>query len=325
MKPGTAVFLYLDNHSQITALEDYYQLLLSECVDRGGALHLTSSLNNSGHTVLIDEFTNPNFCQQIESEFQIDDERLTIVATEILRNGVFNSAQTQQKSNEELMSEGVRRVQEKDHYRRQRYWEARTQGFLKAVVHARWVVCAAIEIYDSLREVIPDQKLIFWPFRYSETYATRPITDNPRCLDNKTFDFCFSGVTTSHREETLATLGALGASIGRLGVQTPNFFRHNIFNQTLFLLAPKHFPYTDQLSSTRVHWALCNKYPMIVERCNNESHFDEYLVFFENGDHLVELWQDKENTIKEYFDKLDKFREDTPKSMKAMDQYFDSL
>ena len=119
MKPGTEVFLYLDNHTQITALEDYYQLLLSECVDRGGSLHLTSSLNNIGHTIIIDEFTNPNFCQQIESEFQIDDERLTIVATEILRNGVFNSAQTQQKSNEELMSEGVRRVQEKDHYRRQ--------------------------------------------------------------------------------------------------------------------------------------------------------------------------------------------------------------
>ena len=74
-------------------------------------------------------------------------------------------------------------------------------------------VCAAIEVYDSLREVIPDQKLIFWPFRYSETYATGAITDNPRCLDNKTFDFCFSGVTTSHRDETLATLSALGALI----------------------------------------------------------------------------------------------------------------
>ena len=52
MKPGTAMYLYLDNHTQITALEDCYQLLLSECVDRGGS-YILLSLSNIGHTVII--------------------------------------------------------------------------------------------------------------------------------------------------------------------------------------------------------------------------------------------------------------------------------
>jgi len=299
------VNIFVANHYENgVVLQDFIDLIRYELDDLNIPCVVTQNLMTDAVNIIFEDFSFPALIQKLYEQFQPNDPRLVVVATEVIRDGVFNSM----GSIDQDMQSG--------HYQSgSEMWLKRTNSFNMVAKLFSTVLCPAEQIYSSHLSCFPEyaDRVRYWPIRYKKQIANRAISW-PKAT-RKIVDFSFTGSLTPYREACLDKIRGLGYSVDIKVGHSAEFLRMSCAQQSHFLLALKHYPNTDLLSKMRVWWALNNHFPMLVESYPEQTDFDEFLITFNDLNDLIEVAHGfSQVTLDENIDRYSKWsnKQDNP-------------
>jgi hypothetical protein len=271
------VNIFVANHYENgIGIQDFVDLIRFELDDIGVESVVSTNILTDCINIIFEEFRNPHFRKVLLDQFVPDDPRLVVVATEVVRDGIFNSMGS------------IDRTLQAGHYTAgSELWVERTDGF-KEVAHLfSTVLCPAEQIFSSFSNQFSDlcNEIVYWPLRYKHQMLQRKRTW-PSC-EAKQSDFSFSGSVTPYREAVLKHLATSGYKVDIKVGHTSEFLRYASACQSHFMLAVKHYPSTDLLSKMRVWWALSNHLPIFVESYSEITDLDEFLMIYRDADDLI--------------------------------------
>ncbi len=264
------------NHNP-ASISDFVEILSREARSFGTTPVLTDRLFPDVYNVVIESF-NPNFNKSIKRNFSKCDERLILIATEIVKDGILNST-----SPDEDEEGGWYDTKAK-------HWVKRTKYFFDIIEYFGTVICVSEEIYKSLLSLNLEAKIVYWKPKFYgqvENFTERWKANNFR--REKTHQLLYSGSLTTHRTAQIDSLSEAGITFLTTKQDTPDNVRHAFSRQSGFTFGPKHYRNTYQLSKMRVLWCLNNLYPVLMERCEGKTDLDEYCLFYDTVDEVVEL------------------------------------
>jgi hypothetical protein len=283
----TEVNFYIGNHaSPYVHISDFVNLARLELSQLGVPMSVSTTLHAKKINIILECFSEPRLVDVIIKNFEERDPRLWMIATEIMKDGFLDSSSP--SPNEQVAG----------HYNPQsKLWLARTEGFHKVVSRFGRIICPAEPIVQSLKDYIDSEALVYWTLRYMSNDLVRDAYKESFNVIplSKTSHGVFSGTLTSYRSSMLDEMTKSGLKIDHLTANSPDFVRYSQASHSLFQLAPKHYLSTRQVSKMRLHWALNNDFPILVDKCDLKSDLDEFVIQYNSVDELLSLIKN-ENT-----------------------------
>jgi hypothetical protein len=138
----------ISNHNT-ASISDFVEILSHEARSFGTVPVLTDRLFPDVYNVVIESF-NLNFNKSIKKNFSKCDERLILIATEIVKDGILNST-----SPDEDEEGGWYDTKAK-------HWVKRTKYFFDIIEYFGTVICVSEEIYKSLLSLNLEAKIVYW-------------------------------------------------------------------------------------------------------------------------------------------------------------------
>lgn len=291
--------IYLGNHNpgSITDFVDFFAEEVRAC---GMSPILSYQLFTDTKNLVIEAF-NKDVNRFIKKNFTKYDDRLIMVATEIVKDGVLNSTMP-----------GKDEVQEGWYNTKAKHWVRRTRYFFDALEYFSTIICVSEEIYESLQSLGLKSKLVYWQPKFYGSlndFESRWLDKNVNVA--KSHHLFYSGSLTSYRQSQLDQIVDAEMTVMLAKQDTPDSIRHKLTRQTAFTLGPKHYKNTIQLSKMRALWCLNNLYPFAMERCKAKTDLDDYCVFYDEVSDLVNLSKDINSTYRECLDKNFNFAQTT--------------
>ena len=277
---SNAINLYIGNHNA-ASISDFVEFLSIEANDAGMRPVITHQLFPDTKNIVIECF-NKDLNKQIKKLFSKNDPRLTLVATEIVKDGILNSTEP-----------GEDEKQEGWYNTRSKYWIKRSKFFFDIVDYFGTIICVSEEIYSSIKALNLGAKLIYWPPRFYgslECFHENWRSKNIETL--KSHEFLYSGSLTSYRMSQLEALIGAGVTLMSIKQDTPDVVRHRVSMQTGLTIGPKHYKNTRQLSKMRVLWCLNNMYAFIMERCPARTDLDDFCLIYDDVEELIDIARD---------------------------------
>lgn len=278
------VNFYIGNHIDHDLgahIADFVNLARYELFELGVQMIVSNQIFSDRPNLILENFSDSQLVELLNKNFNERDERLILIATEVLRDGVLDSASTRQAD------------KEGEHYNaNSEYWGLRTNGFHDVQKLFGSVICPAESLINGLSALVPQVNLYYWPLRYINSYP-RPethIRESTQLM--KIYDLAFTGTLTSYRLEVINALSECGLKVIQSPASTPDYLRFALASQSRFSFAPKHYPETTLLSKMRLHWALNNDYPILVERCAQSTDLDPFVLFYDTVSGIKELLDD---------------------------------
>ena len=277
---------YIGNHGKAAHISDFVDLVRHECVEIGVSVIVTNTLFKDRLNVILENFENPKLVEALNSKFSHRDVRLLMIATEVLRDGVFDSASAGEVEKQLSASR-------KDHYESgAAHWHRRTKGFFDVQDRFGAIICPAEIIVEHLQDEVSTGSLFYWPLRYLKQDPRRKLKPSYN-EESITHDLAFTGTLTHYRENALKSLVNRGVRCLYSPASTPDFLRYAFASQSIAQFAPKHFSDTPQVSKMRLHWALNLEFPILVERCSSKSDLDPFVIKYESNEELIHLVNEK--------------------------------
>jgi len=287
------------NHSSASA-GDYINAINSEVLSCSFHPIMTYTLYPDAQNIVIEGFTD-DIIETIKSNFHKNDPRLILIATEVLKDGILDSASPE--AGEE---------QSGWYDRNSDYWIERSRLFFEVIEYFGFILCPAEAIYDSLAPLNLPNKLVYWRLRYYQ---------NPKNIVNlwqhnqqstpKTHTILFTGTTTTYRAEQLDSIKNKGLTVLHSLAQTAEVVRMSFARQAYLSIGIKHYKSTSLLSKMRVLWFLQHSFPFVVEKCSMKTDMDEYCLFYESLDDLSDYITDIKATNQKCLENNLKFAKDT--------------
>lgn len=275
------VNICVSNHYGLgIGIQDFVDLIRYELGELGIPVVVTQNLITDGVNIVIEEFSNIQFRTALLNSFETNDPRLVLVATEVVRDGIFDSV----GSTDRLLQNG--------HYSSgSDLWRSRTEGY-KEVAHLFGnIMCPAEQIFSSMNQYFYNygSSIQYWPLRYDGKQLIKRRNQNDYKI--KQTDFVFTGSVTPYRASVIQSLRQKGFIVDEKPAHTPEYLRYCSINQSLFGIAPKHYPSTNLLSKMRVWWCLSNHFPLFVESVSETTDLDPFIMSYKNTTELLEYAQ----------------------------------
>lgn len=274
------VNFYIGNHGA-AHISDFVNLARYELLELGVPMIVTSQIFADRPNIILENFADSRLINLVNSNFNERDERLIMIATEILRDGIFNSASPKNTDK-----------QSGQYTANSRHWILRTKGFQEIQKAFGAILCPAEPIVKSLSTLVPAGNLFYWPLRYLNLDPQRNLSPSMQIKTSALYDLVFTGTLTPYRSEMIQALADHGIKVQQASASTPDYLRYALASQSRFQFAPKHYPETPQVSKMRLHWGLNNAYPILVERCSEPSDLDPFVMRYETVDGLLDLLND---------------------------------
>lgn len=291
--------IYLGNHNA-GSITDFVDFFTEEVRSYGKDPILSYQLFTDATNLVVESF-NKGINQFIKKNFSKYDERLILVATEIVKDGFLNS--TMPDKNE---------VQEGWYNTKAKHWIDRTKYFFDALEYFSTIICVSEEIYNSLKPLGLKSNLVYWQPKFYgslDDFETRWLDKNVSKV--KSHQFFYSGSLTTYRQSQIDQIVDADMTVMLTKQDTPDSIRHKFTQQTAITLGPKHYKNTIQLSKMRALWCLNNLYPFTMEKCSAKTDIDDYCVFYEEVSDLVNLSKDFNYTYRECLHKNLMFAQST--------------
>ena len=204
----------------------------------------------------------------IKMKMKFPKSKLIIVLTELLQDGVFNSAKT--------ASHGA------EHYSDLAYWHIRTYNFYQLIPYIDGLVLYAEALIPGYKEF--GKPIFYLPLAAPPGFAAG--THFP--LQERNIDAIFSGSVTSQRAVLIERLRSRGHTVVALPSKTPEYIRNNYYARSKVVLGPKLGPDTTLLSKWRAYYALLNRHVHVFERVADSTDLDDYIYFGSGQGDFVE-------------------------------------
>lgn len=282
---NTNINFVLGNHV-LHGLTDYVNFFSRELRECNFNVLLTNTVSPKMKNIIVENF-NDEFVAIIKKTFNLRDDRLVMIATEVVRDGLLDST----SPDKDAIVTGW-------YDKNARHWQERTKYFFEVVPYFSKIVCVSEEIYKSLIDLNLGPKIIYWAPRYLgdfENFEKIWIKNN---LNQAKLDhLIFTGGITHYRALQIETLKEKGIRLVCYSSDTPEPIRREVSKQAYFTLGPKHYKNTRQLSKMRALWCLTNGFPFLMERCEAATDLDKYCVFYESIEELISLINSANNTM----------------------------
>ena len=315
MNQGKIVNIMIGNHNA-ASISDFIELLSSELQSSKAFPIFSQQLFDDMLNIVIEAF-DAQTNQVIKKRFSEADPRLVLVATEIVEDGMLNSA---------APGEG----EEVDGWydNKAAYWVERSRHFFDIVNHFGVIICVSEEIYKSLQKMNLKATLIYWSPKFTnlfdesllnrDKFCEAWISRNARNVV-KTHKFFYSGSQTPYRLEQIEHLQNQGHPVLQCPPTAPDSVRYAFSKQSKFTFGPRHYRSTVQLSKMRLYWCLNNLFPVIMERCPAPTDLDNYCIFYESVEELIDFEKDINQSYQACMDKNYAFMIDTYRNTSLFD------
>ena len=296
---SNVINLHIGNHN-VSSISDFIEFLSIETNDAGLRPVITHQLLPKLKNIVIENF-NEDLNKNIKELFSKNDPRLIMVATEIVQDGMLNSA----APGEGEMVDGW-------YDKNASYWVERSKHFSDIVDYFGVIVCVSEEIYKSLKTMNLKATLVYWSPKFTnffdESLLNRDKFNEAWLSRNarnaiKTHKFFYSGSPTPYRSEQIEHLQSLGQSVLHCPPTATDTVRCALSKQTKFTFGPRHYRSTVQLSKMRLYWCLNNLFPVIMERCPASTDLDNYCIFYESVEELLDFERDLGTSYQTCMDK----------------------
>lgn len=291
--------IYLGNHNA-GSITDFVDFFTEEVRSSGKDPILSYQLFTDTTNLVVESF-NKDINQFIKKNFSKYDERLILVATEIVKDGQLNSTMP-----------GKNEAQEGWYNTKAKHWVKRTKYFFDVLEYFSTIICVSEEIYDSLRSLGVKSNLVYWQPKFYgslDDFESRWLDKNVNTA--KSHHFFYSGSLTTYRQSQIDQIVDADMTVMLTKQDTPDSIRHKLTQQTAITLGPKHYKNTIQLSKMRALWCLNNLYPFAMEKCSAKTDIDDYCVFYEEVSDLVNLSKDFNYAYRECLQKNLMFAQST--------------
>ncbi len=299
MNPGKTVNIMIGNHN-VASISDFIELLSSELKSSGAFPIFSQQFFDDMLNIVIEAFTAQTN-EVIKNRFVKADPRLVLVATEIVQDGMLNSA-----------APGEGEVVDGWYDKNAAYWVERSKYFFDIVEYFGIIICVSEEIYKSLKKMNLNATLVYWSPKFTNLFNDSLlnrdkfrevwISRNARNVV-KTHKFFYSGSPTPYRSEQIEHLRSLGQSVLHCPPTATDSVRHALSKQSKFTFGPRHYRSTVQLSKMRLYWCLNNLFPIIMERCPAQTDLDDYCIFYESVEELLDFEKDINTSYQTCMDK----------------------
>ncbi|AON55444.1 hypothetical protein EJD96_15805 [Herbaspirillum seropedicae] len=195
----------------------------------------------------------------IKLKLRFPKSKLIVVVTEMLKDGIFNSAMAP--------------AQAEGHYSDLSYWQIRSYNFYQLIPYIDGLVLYA-------EALIPGYKEFGKPIFYLPLAAPpgQPLRQHFP-LKDKNIDAVFSGSITPTRAELIERLRTRNYKVVALPSKTPEYIRDSYYARSKLVLGPKLGPETTLLSKWRAYYVLVNRHTHIFEQVSEQTDLDEYVYF----------------------------------------------
>ena len=303
------VNISIGNHN-VAGIADFIDLLLFDLREVGRIPILSNQFMPTNYNVVIEAF-DADMVRVIKKSFSKNDPRLIMIATEIVKDGLLDSASPSPEEDVDGWYDATA-----DH------WVERTNNFFEIVEYFGHIICVSEEIYNSLTALNLKAKLVYWKPRFTgmreifergeEFFKNYWISQNVK--HTKTHRLMFSGSLTPYRTEQIDKLVDAGETVLVCKQDTPHNVRYEFSRQSGLSFGPKHYRSTVQLSKMRLLWCLNNFFPIIMQDCQGKTDLDPYCVFYRDEDDLLTKCADMNSTYFECLTKNFQFCCDTAKT-----------
>lgn len=274
------------NHYPIV-ISDFLDALLHEIESLNFDVQISRDFIRGGKNIIVEGFT-PELNAGLIKNFQKCDENLVLIMTEIVKDGKLDS--TSPGPDEEVTG-WYNKDSEK--------WTLRSKSFFEIVEYFGSIVCVSEEIYKSVLALNLSAKLIYWKPKYHGPVQGIDKIWKSNAQHRKTTSLMFSGSPTSYRDEQINNLRNSKISVANCLPRYPNNVRELFHKQSLLAFGPKHYRSTYQLSKMRLMWCLDHFFPIIMQNCQGKTDLDEYCVFYDTIDDLIEKLHNYDRTLNE--------------------------
>jgi len=300
------VSLFVGNH-RASSITDFIDLILYDLREIGKAPILSNELLNNNTNVIIENFDR-DIVSKIKSSFSKNDRRLIMIATEVVKDGLLDSA-----------SPAPDEVVAGWYDAKSKVWLERTNNFFEIVDYFGHIICVSEEIYQSLVRLNLNAKILYWKPRFTgqkqmlsggeESFKSFWINQNVKTT--KIHQLMFSGSLTPYRDKQINELVGSGRTVLQCPQDTPQNVRYQFSLQSGLSFGPKHYRSTIQMSKMRLLWCLNNFFPVVMQKCSGVSDLDNYCVFYTDVEDLLERCTDMSSTYLECLKKNLQFCLDT--------------
>ncbi len=315
MNQGKIVNIMIGNHN-VASISDFIELLSSELQSSGAFPIFSQAFSDDMLNIVIEAF-NAQTNQVIKKLFVKADPRLVLVATEIVQDGILNSA-----------APGDGEVVDGWYDKANAYWVKRSKYFFDIVEYFGVIICVSEEIYKSLKKMNLNATLVYWAPKFTNLFDEsllnkdkfREVWISQNAVNAvKTHTFFYSGSTTPYRAEQIEHLRSLGHSVFQCPPTATDTVRHALSKQSKFTFGPRHYRSTVQLSKMRLYWCLNNLLPIIMERCPAQTDLDNYCNFYESVEELLDIEKDVNTSYQTCMEKNYAFIIDTYRNSSLFD------
>lgn len=260
----------IDNHTPCVATEDIFEYISQGFRNIGVRVNYSTHEYRGDAVNLIMEGCNADSGASIAAlRERFPDSRLYLIATEILTQDGFNSANTIHQYGGE-------------HYSNAQYWSERTKGFWAIAPRVDGLLFFAESLIDGYRRLnhryhyAPLVPLPGYPVIEREPEAERDI------------DIFFSGTLTDYRQEVLGLLAQKGFKVIAQTAGFAEYVRRHFLRRSKLTIGLRLGPDTLFMSKQRAHYCLMNRIPHLFEQTPDQTDLHQYIQFARPGAEFVE-------------------------------------
>ena len=268
--PGTPINFIIGNHKPCVVTEDVFEYVVQGFKKVGQAINYSvNNYHGDAINILMEGCkigTAKTFAQM---RLRYPNSRLYMIATEILTDKGFNSANTVHSRDGE-------------HYSDSGYWGDRTQGFLAMVPQLDGLIFLAESLFDGYKRL--NLRSHYLPLVALPGYPVIQREPEPQ----RDFDVFFSGTVTDYRTKVIERLEQEGFQVFLQSTQYPEYMRRHFLARSKLAIGLRLSDTTQFTSKQRAHYYLVNRIPHVFETTPDHTDLHEFIQFAEPGDAFLE-------------------------------------
>lgn len=221
--------------------------------------------------ILLENFTY-DFIEEYKVCQRVPGTEFILIATDFITGNTFNDFGASS------VPGGAAQI-----YEDQVYWLKRYTTFCLAAERARAVWHLNADQVEVYRRQLNRKSIHFFPHGHLERFSR---VGHNRDAD-KDIDVFFSGTVTPYRERVLADLSARGLHVQICPSTTSPLIRDDLVGRSKLAVNVRQHAAWEYPSTSRIHYHLSNRSPLISERCNHGCSLSPFVVQA-NADAFIE-------------------------------------